>query len=110
MYPREVQLRGVGQELVEPLARRMKLQPVARVRGDERATSTVLLHPQVPHFGPCERRDEVVLVQREPEVVDARQLPLAGLDDDVHGPALELGQTELEAHPVEVLPAVPGLE
>ena len=53
---------------------------------------------------------ELVLVEREPEVVDARQLPLAGLDDDVDGAALELGEPQLEAHLVELLPRDPGLE
>ena len=43
-------------------------------------------------------------------MVDARQIPLPGLDDDVDGAALELGQPELETQPVELLPRHSGLE
>ena len=53
---------------------------------------------------------ELVLVERQPEMVDAGQLPLAGLDDDVDRAALELGQAELEADLVELLPRDAGLE
>ena len=37
-------------------------------------------------------------------MVDARKRPLAGLDDHVDSAALELGESELEAEPVELLP------
>jgi hypothetical protein len=70
----------------------------------------VLLHAQLAHLRAGERRDEIVLVEREAEMVDAGKLPLARLDDDVDGAALELRQAQLEAHAVEVVPAVPGLE
>ena len=40
-----------------------------------------------------------------PEVVDARQAPVPGLDDDVDRAALELRQPQLEAVAVELLPA-----
>ena len=53
---------------------------------------------------------EVVLVEREAEMVDARELPLAGLHDDVHAAALELREAQLEAAPVELLPRGAGLE
>ena len=61
-------------------------------------------------LGTRECRDEVVLVECEAEMVDPRQLPLAGLDDDVHRAALELRQAQLEAQLVELFPAVAGLE
>ena len=54
-------------------------------------------------------RLELVLVEHEPEVVDARRRPLARLDDDVHRALLELGQPELEAHRVELAPGDAGL-
>ena len=54
--------------------------------------------------GPVDHVGELLLVEREPEVVDPRQLPLARLDDDVDGPALELREPQLEAHLVELLP------
>ena len=54
-----------------------------------------------------EHRLELVLVEREPEVVDARHRPLARLDDDVHRAALELGEPQLEARRVELLPRRP---
>ena len=50
----------------------------------------MLLHAQLAYLRARQRRDEVLFVEREPEVVDARQLPLAGLDDDIHGAPLDL--------------------
>src|SRR5207302_9662083 len=69
-----------------------------------------ILDPQVSHLRARERGDEVVLVERKAQVVDAGEIPLPRLDDDVDGAALELRQAELEADLVELLPAVPGLE
>ena len=43
-------------------------------------------------------------------MVDARHRPLARLDDDVDGALLELGQAQLEALRVEVLPRHARLE
>jgi hypothetical protein len=50
----------------------MELEAVARVRRDERAPAAVLLDAQLAYLGACQSRDEVVLVQREAEVVDPR--------------------------------------
>ena len=88
----------------------MQLEAVAGSRRHERPPAAVFLHAQLTQLGTRERRDEIVLVEREAEVVDPRQLPLARLDDDVHRAALELGQAQLEAQLVELLPAVAGLE
>src|SRR5438105_2446047 len=99
-----------GDELFDPLPRRVELEPVARVRRDERAPARVLLDPQALLLGPGERDRERLVVEDEPDVVDPRQLPLARLDDDVHGAALELGEAELEAEPVELVPGHAGLE
>ena len=82
----------------------MHLEPVARVRGDERAPAAVLLDAQVPLRRPPEHRLEVVLVERDAEVVDARDPPVTRLHDDVDRAALELRQPELEAVVVELLP------
>src|SRR5262249_20569228 len=88
----KLQLVPLCEELVDPLAWRMELQAVARVRGDERPPPTMLLHAQLVLLGPVDGRLELVLVEHEPEVVDPRGRPLARLDDDVHGALLELGQ------------------
>ena len=83
---------------MEPVARRVDLEPVAGVRGDERAPAAVRLDPQVLVDRALDHLLELVLVEREPEVVDARQLPLPRLDDDVDRAALELGEPQLEPH------------
>ena len=106
----ERELVGRSRAARQPVARRMHLEPVAGVRRDERSPAAVRLDPQVPLDRPLEHLVELVLVEREPEVVDARQLPLAGLDDDVDGAALELGSRSLKPMPVELLPRDPGLE
>src|SRR5918995_2209470 len=98
------------QQLVEPFARRMDLQPVAGVRGDERPPPPVRLHAQLLVDGAIDDLGEFVLVECEPEMVDARQVPLAGLDASVDSAPLQLGQPELEAHPIELLPRHPRLE
>ena len=88
----------------------MHLEPVAGVRGDEGAPAAVCLDAKTACDRALEHLLELVLVEREPEVVDARHLPLPGLDDDVDAAALHLGQPQLEAEPVELLPRHPGLE
>ena len=82
----------------------MDLEPVAGVRGDERPPSAVLLHAQAPAARPAEHGVEVVVVERHAEVVDARDVPVAGLDDDVDRSALELREAELERVLLELLP------
>ncbi len=52
----------------------------------------MLLDAEAGRLRALERRLELVVVEREPEMVDARQLPLARLDDDVDGAELELRQ------------------
>src|SRR2546421_221697 len=99
-----------GEEVVEPLARWVQLQAVARVRRHERTPAAVLLHAQLAQLGARERCDEIIFVECESEVIESRQLPLSRLDDDVHGSPLQLRQPQLEADPVELLPAVPRLE
>src|SRR5438477_3362679 len=106
---RQPQLVALGEELLDPLARRMELEPVAGIGGDERAPAAVLLHPQVALLGALEGPVELVLVEHEPEVVDTRRRTLPRLDDDVHGAIIELDQPELEAHRVELAPGDPRL-
>ena len=60
------------EQLVDPVARRVHLEPVAGVRRDERPPAAVLLDAQVP----LRRRAsstvlELVVVERDAEVVDA---------------------------------------
>ena len=93
----EAQLAGVREQLVDPVARRVELEPVAGVGGDERAPAAVLLHAQPALGRPLEHLVELVVVERHPEMVDPRQRPLARLDDDVDRAALELGEPEPEA-------------
>src|SRR5581483_537226 len=69
----------------------------------------VLLNAQLRLVGAREGALELVLVEREPEMVDPRQRPLAGLHDDVHRAELELRQPQLEAHRVELRPRHAGL-
>src|SRR6266567_6082494 len=88
----------------------MQLQSVARIRRHERTPAAVLLHAQLAQLGACERRDEIVLVERESEVIESGQLPLPGLDDHVHGAPLQFRQPQLEAGAIELIPAVSGLE
>ena len=68
----------------------MHLEPEPGVRRDERAPAAVGLDPQLALHGAVDQVGELLLVEREPEVVDPRKLPLARLDDDVHGSSLEL--------------------
>src|SRR5439155_17380082 len=91
-------------------ARRMELEAIPGGRGDECPATPMLLDPQLAHVRAGQRLDELVLVEREAEMVYPGQLPLTRLDDDVHGAAFELRQPELEAHAVQVLPAVARLE
>src|SRR4051812_25218563 len=110
----EVQLRkpqrvALREELVDPLARRVELEPVAGVGGDERAPAAMLLDPKVVLLRARYGGLELVLVEHETEVVDPRCRPLARLDDDVHRALLELGQPELEAQRVELAPGDPRL-
>src|SRR5437764_3403807 len=97
------------EQFVDPIARRVQLEPVARIRRDERAPPAVLLHAQVGLVRARECALELVVVEREAEMVDARQRPLPRLHHDVHGTELELGQPQLEAHRVELRPRKPGL-
>jgi hypothetical protein len=53
---------------------------------------------------------ELVVVERDAEVVDPRQRPLARLDDDVDRAALELGEPVPEALLLELVPRDAGLE
>src|SRR3954470_13478317 len=97
------------EQLVDPVARRMELEPVAGIRRDERPAAAVLLDAELRRVRASERSLELVLVEREPEVVDARKGPLARLHDDVDRPELELGQPQLEADGVELRPGHPRL-
>src|ERR671912_322549 len=99
--------RASGQQLA------VQLRPSLRAAGDEaddgvadHHAGAVALgveqlreHAQLLVDGAIDDLGEFVLVECEPEMVDARQVPLAGLDDDVDGAPLQLGQPELEAHP-----------
>src|SRR6266404_5685969 len=104
----EAQPVGRAEQLGDPVARRMELEAVARVRGDERAAAAVLLHAQPRLLGARERAIELVVVEREAEMVDAWQRPLPGLHDDVHGAQLELRQPELEPDRVQLRPRDAG--
>ena len=100
----EPELRGVAEEIIEPLARRVDLEAEAGLGGDEGPPLRVLLHLQPAEIRAREHGDELILVESDSEMVDARDLPVARLDDDVDRPPLELAQPQPEAHPVELLP------
>src|SRR5581483_8911211 len=107
---RHAPLRPGGEQLLDPLARRVDLEPVARVGRDERAPAAVLGHAQAIVHRTAEHRLVLLVVERDADVVDAGDAPVAGLHDDVHGAALELGQPELEAAALELLPRHAGLD
>src|SRR5690348_509897 len=100
----------LAEQLVDPVAGRMQLEPVARVRRHEGAPPTVLLHPELGLLGTAERALELVVVEGETEVVDAGQRPLSRLHDDVDGAELELREAELEPGFVQLGPRHPRLE
>src|SRR3954463_10321495 len=83
-----------GEQVVDPLARRMDFDPVADTRRDERPPPRILLDPELEPLGSFHHIEELVLVQREADVIDPGQLPLSGLYDHIDGPAFELGQPE----------------
>src|SRR4051812_5412998 len=97
------------EDLFDPPAGGVGLEPVAGVGGDERAPAAMLLDPKVVLLRARYGGLELVLVEHETEVVDPRCRPLARLDDDVHRALLELGQPELEAQRVELAPGDPRL-
>src|SRR3954466_12944803 len=82
----------------------MNFEPVTGVRRDERSPAPVLLDPEVPFHRPSEHVLKAVLVERDAEVVDARDPPVARLHDDVDGAPFQLRQPQLEAVAVELLP------
>ena len=106
----DLELVGLRERVVDPVARRMHLEPVAGLRGDEGALARVVLDLQTEVAGAIEDGLVVVLVERDAEVVDARHVPVTGLEDDVHGPASDLDEPQAEADLVEVLPGRSGLE
>jgi glyoxylase I family protein len=106
---REAQTVTLLEQIVDPVARRMELEPVAGVRRHERAAPAVLLHAQVGIFGTCDRALELVVVERQPDMVDAWHCPLSRLYHDVDRAELELRQAQLEPERVELHPRHPRL-
>src|SRR5882757_8016965 len=105
---RQAQPVALLEQVVDPVARRVQLEPVPRVRRDERPSAAVLLHAQLGLVRARESPLELLLVEREPEMVDARQRPLARLHDDVDGAELELREPELEPDLIELRPRHAG--
>ena len=105
---RDAELRAVIEQLVDPLPRRVDLEPVAGARRDEGAAAAVLLDAELPLRRAPEHRLELAVVERNPEVVDPRHCPVPRLDHHVHGAALQLRQAELEPVAVEPLHETPG--
>ena len=100
----EPELVGVGEQLVDPVARRVEIEPVPGFGGDERPLARVVLDLEAEIGGALQRLGEAVVVERDADVVDARVLPVARLEDDVHGSARELDEAEPEADRVEAPP------
>jgi hypothetical protein len=92
------------EQRIEPVARWVHLQPEAAVGRHERAAAPMVLYAKLELDRAVDRRYEVVLVEREPEMVEPGEIPLSGLHDDVDAPALELREAQLEAGPIELLP------
>ena len=96
--------------VLDPVARRVNLEPVAGLGGDERPFARVVLNLQLELDRALERRGVPVLVECDPEMIDAGPVPMAGLDHNVDRPAAELDQPEPESLRVEVVPGDTGLE
>ena len=88
----------------------MDLEPVARLGGDERPLPRVVLDLEAEVGGALEGLGEAVVVEGDADVVDARVLPVARLEDDVDRSPRELDQAETKTDRVELLPRRPGLE
>ena len=101
---------SLGEEVIDPFPRRVDLDPIAGAGRDEGAAAWVLLDAQLEALCSLHYFDEFVLVEREADVVDAGEVPLPRLDDDVDCAALELRQTQPKADSVELLPGHPRLE
>ena len=86
------------------------LETVARLRGDEGALAGMVLNLEAEVGGALEGAVVLVLVEGEPEVVDARGVPVARLEHDVDSPASDLDEPQPEAHLVELLPGRARLE
>ena len=86
----------------------MELHAVAGAGPDEFPPAAVLLHSQLELVGARESGGEVVLVERDPYVIDARDVPLPGLDDDVDRAALELRQASSKPLRSSSCQATPG--
>src|SRR5919201_368083 len=93
-----------GEEVVDPVPARVHFQPVAGVGSDKGAPAAVFLHPEVELGGAAEHAEELLVLAREAEMVDARLRPLARLDHNIDRAALKLAQPEPKAELVELLP------
>ena len=71
----QTQLVGLREQLVDPVAGRVHLEPVAGLGGDERALPRVVLDLQAEVGRALERLGEAVVVERDADVVDARDAP-----------------------------------
>jgi hypothetical protein len=70
----------------------------------------VILDLEAELAGTVDDRLVRVLVERDPEMVDARDVPVPRLEDDVDGSAGELDEAEPESDRVEILPGRARLE
>ncbi|OLE17905.1 MAG: hypothetical protein AUG88_05450 [Actinobacteria bacterium 13_1_20CM_4_68_12] len=101
---------SLAEQFLDPFPRWVDLDPITGAGGDEGAAARVFLDAQLEALRPLHHLDELVLVERKADVVDAGEVPLPGLDDDVDGAALELREAQPKAEPVELLPWHAGLE
>jgi hypothetical protein len=86
------------------------LEPVAGLGGDEGALARVILDLQAEVAGPVQHGLVVVLLERDAEVVDARHIPVARLEDNVDGAAPYFHEAQAKADLVELLPGRASLE
>src|SRR6478736_1423525 len=106
---RQAQLASRGDDVVDPLPRRVHLEPVAGIRRHERSPPRMLLDAEVPGRRALENFVKGILVEHDAQVVDAREPPVARLHDHVDGASLQLGEPKLEPVPLEILPGDPRL-
>src|SRR6266511_652958 len=106
----EVEVVGLGERFLDPVPRRVHLEAIAGFGRDECSLPRMVLDLEAELASPFDDRLVLVLVERDPEMVDAGYVPVPRLDDDVDGSAPQLDEAQAKAHRVEVLPGGARLE
>ena len=106
----EAQVVRLGDRFLDPVPRRVHFEAVSRLGGDERALARVILNLEAEVRGALESAVVLLLFEGDAEVVNARDVPVPGLEHDVDRPPRDLDKPEPEAHAIELLPGGSRLE